>query len=109
LDELLPPWNPGAERLFGYPAAEAIGQSILLIVPSDRHNEEAEVLRRIRGGQSVDHFETMRRRKDGTLIEISLTVSPVRDSLGRIIGASKTDVDITDQKRPQRDVASRLV
>jgi PAS domain S-box-containing protein len=109
LDGLVTSWNRGAERLFGYSAAEAVGQSILLIVPADRHSEEADVLRRIRGGQSVDHFETVRRRKDGTLIEISLTVSPVRDSLGRIIGASKTARDITDQKRVQREVAARLL
>ena len=109
LDGIVTSWNRGAERLFGYSAAEAIGQSILLIVPADRHSEEADVLRRIRGGQSVDHFETMRRRKDGTLIEISLTVSPVRDSLGRIIGASKTARDITDQKRVQREIAARLL
>ena len=109
LDGIVTSWNRGAERLFGYSAAEAIGQSILLIVPSDRHNEEAEVLRRIRGGQSVDHFETVRRRKDGTLVEISLTVSPVRDSLGRIIGASKTARDITEQKRVQREIGARLV
>ena len=109
LDGIVTSWNRGAERLFGYSAAEAIGQSILLIVPADRHSEEADVLRRIRGGQSVDHFETVRRRKDGTLIEISLTVSPVRDSLGRIIGASKTARDITDQKRVQREIAARLL
>jgi PAS domain S-box-containing protein len=109
LDGIVTSWNRGAERLFGYSAAEAIGQSILLIVPADRQSEEADVLRRIRGGQSVDHFETVRRRKDGTLIEISLTVSPVRDSLGRIIGASKTARDITDQKRVQREIAARLL
>jgi PAS domain S-box-containing protein len=109
LDGIITSWNRGAERLFGYSSAEAVGQSILLIVPSDRHNEEAEVLRRIRSGQSVEHFETVRRRKDGTLVEISLTVSPVRDSLGRIIGASKTARDITDQRRVQREMASRLL
>jgi PAS domain S-box-containing protein len=109
LDGIVTSWNRGAERLFGYSAAEAIGQSIRLIVPSDRRSEEDEVLRRIRAGQLVDHFETVRRRKDGTLIDISLTVSPVRDSLGRIIGASKTARDITDQKRTQREVAARLL
>ena len=109
LDGIVTSWNRGAERLFGYSAAEVIGQSILLIVPADRQSEEADVLRRIRGGLSVDHFETVRRRKDGTLIDISLTVSPVRDSLGRIIGASKTARDITEQKRIQRDVGARLV
>jgi PAS domain S-box-containing protein len=108
LDGIVTSWNRSAERLFGYTAAEAIGQSILLIVPHDRRGEEAEVLRQIRAGQSVDHFETVRRRKDGTMIDISLTVSPVRDSLGRIIGASKTARDITEQKRIQRELALRL-
>ena len=108
LEGIITSWNRSAERLFGYPAAEAVGQSILLIVPADRHGEEDEVLRRIRAGRSVDHFETVRRRKDGTLIDISLTVSPVRDALGRIIGASKVARDITDQKRIQRELALRL-
>ena len=108
LDGIVTSWNRSAERLFGYTAAEAIGQSILLIVPHDRRGEEAEVLRQIRAGQSVEHFETVRRRKDGTMLDISLTVSPVRDSLGRIIGASKTARDITDQKRIQRELALRL-
>jgi PAS domain S-box-containing protein len=108
LDGIVTSWNRAAERLFGYTAAEAIGKSILLIVPADRRGEEDEVLRRIRAGLSVDHFETVRRRKDGTLIEISLTVSPVRDALGRVIGASKVARDITEQKRIQRELALRL-
>jgi len=108
LEGIVTSWNRSAERLFGYTAAEAIGQSILLIVPPDRRSEEEEVLRRIRAGQSVDHFETLRRRKDGTLIDISLTVSPVRDALGRIIGASKVARNITEQKRIQRELALRL-
>src|SRR5262245_60571103 len=108
LEGIITSWNRSAERLFGYTAAEAIGQSILLIVPTDRRGEEEEVLRRLRAGLSVDHFETVRRRKDGTFVEISLTVSPVRDTLGRIIGASKIARDITEQKRIQREVALQL-
>jgi PAS domain S-box-containing protein len=108
LDGIITSWNRSAERLFGYTAAEAIGQSILLIIPADRRAEEDEVLRRLRAGQSVDHFETVRRRKDGTFVDISLTVSPVRDSLGRIIGASKVARDITEQRRIQRELALRL-
>ena len=108
LEGIVTSWNRSAERLFGYSAAEAIGQSILLIVPPDRRSEEDEVLRRIRAGQLVDHFETVRRRKEGTFIDISLTVSPVRDSVGRIIGASKVARDITERKRIQRELAQRL-
>jgi PAS domain S-box-containing protein len=80
-------WNLGAERMFGYTAAEAIGRSILMIIPPDRVSEEALVLSRIRSGLSVDHFETIRRRKDGTFLEISLTVSPIRSASGQIVGA----------------------
>src|SRR5262245_19242132 len=109
LEGIITSWNRSAERLFGYTAAEAIGQSILLIVPADRRSEEEAVLRRLRAGQSVDHFETVRRRKDGTFIDISLTVSPVRDALGRIIGASKVARDVTEQKRIQRELAQRLL
>jgi PAS domain S-box-containing protein len=108
LEGIVTSWNRAAERLFGYTAAEAVGQSILLIIPSDRRSEEDEVLRRIRAGLLVDHFETVRRRKDGTLVDISLTISPVRDALGRIIGASKIARDITEQKRIQRELALRL-
>jgi len=97
-------WNLGAERMFGYTAAEAIGQSILLIIPPDRISEEEHVLSRIRSGLSVDHFETVRRRKDGTLIDISLTVSPVRSSSGEIVGASKIARDISEQRRLRREL-----
>ena len=97
-------WNAAAERLFGYTAAEAIGQSITLVIPKDRLNEEAEVLSRISQGLSVDHFETVRQHKDGHQVDISLTVSPIRTSDGEIIGASKIARDITEQRR-QRAVA----
>jgi PAS domain S-box-containing protein len=92
-------WNPAAERLFGYSAREMIGQSIRKIIPAERQKEEDEVLAKIRAGIIVDHFETQRQTKDGRLVDISLTVSPIRDSAGRIIGASKTARDVGDQRR----------
>src|SRR6187402_3957170 len=82
LNGIVTSWNLAAERMFGYTAAEAVGQSITLIVPSERLSEEEHVLREIRAGRTVDHFETMRRRKDGTLVPISLTISPIRDADG---------------------------
>ena len=92
-------WNPGAERLFGYSAEEAVGRSIRMIIPDDRQAEEDDVLARIGRGESVSHFETVRRRKDGTCVPISLTVSPVRDAAGNVIGASKIARDITERQR----------
>jgi PAS domain S-box-containing protein len=92
-------WNPGAERLFGYTAREAIGQSIRMIIPAELQPEEDAVLARIRAGQVVDHFETRRRRKDGSEILISLTVSPILDEAGVVIGASKIARDITERSR----------
>jgi PAS domain S-box-containing protein len=97
LNGIITAWNRAAERLFGYTAAEVIGQSIRLIIPADRQSEEDMVLGRIRAGQSITHFETMRQRKDGTLVPISLTVSPIHDDAGRVIGASKIARDITDR------------
>src|SRR5439155_884243 len=98
LDGVIMSWNRGAERIFGYTAAEAVGQHIWLIIPEDRQAEEADVLARLRRGERIDHFETIRRSKDGRQIPISLTVSPVRDAQGTIIGASKVARDITDRK-----------
>ncbi len=92
-------WNQGAERLFGYRADEVIGQSITLIVPPDRLDEEQEILTRLAAGEVIEHYETVRVAKDGRRIEVSLTVSPIRDSDGRIIGASKVGRDITERKR----------
>jgi hypothetical protein len=92
-------WNKSAERLFGYTAEEAIGQPITILIPADRLGEEPEIISRLRKGERVDHFETIRRRKDGTLIDISLTISPVRDASGNIVGASKVARDITESKR----------
>ncbi|HEY7285376.1 MAG TPA: PAS domain S-box protein [Vicinamibacterales bacterium] len=91
-------WNSAAERMFGYTADEMIGQSVRRIIPEDRMSEEDEVLRRLRLGERVDHFETIRRRKDGQEILVSLTISPVRDRTGRVIGASKIARDITSLK-----------
>lgn len=99
LDGVITSWNPGAERLFGYTEAEAVGQHISLIIPEERRGEEDEVLARLRQGERIDHFETMRRTKDGRLIPISLTVSPVRDADGTIVGASKVARDISERKR----------
>jgi PAS domain S-box-containing protein len=101
LDGVIKTWNPGAERLFGYTAEEVIGKPITLLIPTDRHDEESEILSRIRRGECVDHYETVRRRKDGSLIEISVTVSPIKNAEGRIIGASKIARDITERKRAQ--------
>jgi PAS domain S-box-containing protein len=102
LNSIVQSWNAGAERIFGYTAAEAIGKHISLIIPEERIDEEAHVISRILAGQSVQHFETVRKRKDGRLIDISLTVSPIRTSRGEIIGASKIARDVTEQKRLQR-------
>ena len=100
LNGIITSWNQSAERLFGYTAAEAIGHSVAaLLIPADRQEEEPNILSRLSRGERVDHFETIRRRKDGTLLDISLTISPVRDAQGRIIGASKIARDISDRKR----------
>ena len=97
-------WNSGAERLFGYPAAEAIGMSVMTLIPEDRLDEEPRILGRLRRGERVDHFETVRRKKDGTLLDISLTISPVRNAEGAIIGASKIARDITERKRAEAEI-----
>ncbi|MBC9913403.1 PAS domain S-box protein [Chitinophaga varians] len=99
LDGIITTWNPGAEKLFGYTSEEAIGQSIMLLIPEERAQEEQEIVDRLRKGLVVDHFETKRRTKDGRLLDISLTVSPLRDTQGRIVGASKIARDITEQKK----------
>lgn len=92
-------WNRSAEQLFGYAAEEAIGQHITIIIPEDRLHEEDTIIASIRSGKRIDHYETVRRRKDGALLDISLTVSPVRDQKGNIIGASKVARDISERKR----------
>ncbi len=104
LDGVIQSWNEGARRIFGYTAQEAIGQPVMMLIPADHANEEPSILERIRRGDRIDHYETVRRRKDGSLVNISLTVSPLKDELGRIIGASKIARDITDQKRAEADL-----
>ena len=104
LDGVITTWNRGAERVFGYTADEAVGQHITLIIPTDRREEETEILARLRRAERIDHFETIRQRKDGSLIDISLSVSPVRDSSGIVIGASKVARDITERKSAERSL-----
>lgn len=106
LDGIITSWNRGAERIFGHTAEQAIGQPILIVIPRDRQDEERTILARIRRGERIDHFETVRQRKDGGLIAVSLTVSPVKDAEGTIIGASKIARDITEQKRAQEQIAT---
>src|SRR5262249_55742705 len=105
LDGVIMSWNRGAERIFGYTAEEVIGKPVLILIPSDRQAEEPHILAQIRVGQTIDHYETVRRRKDGSLIEISLCVSPIRDELGTIVGASKIARDITQRKQIERQAA----
>ena len=102
LDGIVKTWNKGAERLFGYTAQEMIGKPVALLIPDDRQDEEPAILARVSKGERIEHYETVRRRKDGSLVDISLTVSPVNDPLGRIIGASKIARDITDSKQAER-------
>jgi PAS domain S-box-containing protein len=99
LDGVIITWNEGASRIFGYTAEEVIGQPITMLIPPDRQDEEPEILARLRLGERVDHYETIRRRKNGTLFDVSITVSPVRNAAGEIVGASKIARDITPQKR----------
>lgn len=105
LSGIIRTWNKGAERIFGYKAGEVIGRPILVLIPAHLHHEEDAILSRLRNGERIDHFETVRLRKDGALINISLTVSPVRDATGRIIGASKVARDITERKRAEQAIA----
>jgi PAS domain S-box-containing protein len=104
LEGVITSWNAGAERLFGYTAKEAIGQHISMIIPLDRHDEETSILARLNRGERIDHFDTIRLRKDGTALDISLSISPVRDSAGKIIGASKIARDISGRKRIEREL-----
>ena len=102
LDGIITSWNKSAERIYGCTPEEAIGRNITLIIPPERYAEESDILARLRRGERVDHFQTVRRRKDGSLLDVSLTISPVRDSSGRVIGASKVARDITAQKQAER-------
>jgi two-component system, chemotaxis family, CheB/CheR fusion protein len=101
LNGIVTTWNRGAERLFGYTAGEMIGRSISTLIPPDRQYEETDILERVRRGERVDHYEAVRRRKDGSLVDISLTVSPVKDSAGKVVGASKIARDISEKKEAQ--------
>jgi PAS domain S-box-containing protein len=102
LSGIIQSWNRGAERLFGYTPAEAIGQPVTLLIPFDRLDEEPKIIARIRRGERVEHFDTIRRRKDGSLVDISLTISPIKDMSGTIVGASKIARDITARKATDR-------
>ena len=97
LNSIIRTWNRGAERLFGYSAEEAVGQPILMLIPEDRFHEESDIIARLRRGERIKHFQTVRQRKDGSLVPISLTISPVRNAKGEVIGASKIARDITEQ------------
>jgi len=109
LDGVITSWNKSAERLFGYTAQEAIGRRITLIVPLDRRREEMTILGRLKRGERIDHFETVRVRKDGTTVDISLTVSPVKDAGGRVVGASKVARNITERKLADQALAERAL
>ena len=104
LNGIIASWNKGAERIFGYAAEEVIGKPVTILIPPVRRDEEQQILERIRRGEPVEHFETVRQHKDGRLVDISLTVSPVRDTQGSIIGASKIARDITDRKQAERKI-----
>src|SRR5712664_2829934 len=101
LDGVITSWNHGAEWLFGYTAEEAIGNPVTMLIPTERHDEEPTILARIRRGERVEHYETIRQRKDGSIVEISLTISPVRNPEGKIIGASKIARDITERRQAE--------
>jgi PAS domain S-box-containing protein len=106
LDGIITSWNGGAERIFGYLAEEIIGKPITILIPPDCQKEEEAIMERVRRGQRVEHYETIRRRKHGELIDISLSISPVRDAQGKVIGASKIARDITEHKRSQAQIVN---
>src|SRR5581483_2504862 len=99
LNGIITSWNPAAERIFGWKAQEIVGNSVLTIIPPELHHEEPAILDRLRRGIRIEHYETTRVRKDGRKIQVSLTISPIRDETGRVIGASKIARDITDRKK----------
>jgi PAS domain S-box-containing protein len=102
LNGIITDWNQGAQRIFGYKPKEIIGKSVLTLIPKDRQSEEQEILRKTRRGESLDHYETVRRRKDGKLIDVSLTISPIKGPKGEIVGVSKIARDITEKKQTQQ-------
>jgi PAS domain S-box-containing protein len=105
LNGIITSWNAGAERLFGYTAEEAVGEPVTMLIPPEHLDDEPTIIERIRRGDRIDHYETVRRRKDGSLVDISLSVSPIRSLDGRIVGASKIARDITERKRQQEQQA----
>jgi PAS domain S-box-containing protein len=107
LDGTITSWNQSAERLFGYKAQEAVGQHITLIVPWERRAEEEDILRRLARGERVEHFETVRKKADGTYLDVSLTISPIRDAAGRVIGASNVARDITERRQAERALSEQ--
>lgn len=104
LNSVITSWNEGARRIFGFTAAEIVGKSILTLIPPELHGEETEIIGRIRRGERVDHFETRRMTKDGRVVELSLTVSPILDASGAVVGASHIARDITERKRVEREL-----
>jgi PAS domain S-box-containing protein len=108
LDGLVATWNGSAETLFGYTPEEVIGKPVAMLIPPDREGEEVELLDRVRAGERVDHYRTKRRRKDGSLVEVSLSLSPIKDSAGGIIGASKIARDVTEYERALESIARRM-
>ncbi len=102
LNGIVTSWNEGAYRMFGYTANEMVGQPVLRLIPPELHYEEDEILRKLRSGGRIDHYETKRRKKNGETFEVSVTISPIRDASGRVIGASKIARDISDRKRIER-------
>ena len=104
LDGIIMSWNKGAERIFGYTAEEAKGRPVTILIPADRLAEEDVILGQIRRGEPLEHYETLRQRKDGSLVEISLTVSPIRDEDGKIVGASKIARDTSERRRAEEEV-----
>jgi PAS domain S-box-containing protein len=109
LNGIITSWNPAAERLYGYNAEEVTGKPVSILFPPERPDEEPKILARLRRGEQIDHYETIRVAKDGRRLHVSLTVSPIRDASGKIIGASKIARDITEQKRTQEEIARLLV
>jgi PAS domain S-box-containing protein len=108
LDGIITSWNPAAERIFGYTATEAVGRPMLMLFPPDRVQEEADILARIGRGECVDHFETVRIRKDGTRIDVAVTISPIRDDRGRVTGASKIARNISERKQAEEQLLATL-
>lgn len=108
LDGVITTWNHGAEKVFGYPVSEAVGKPMQMLVPPERANEEADILARVERGESVEHFETVRVRKDGKGIDVSVTISPIRDSSGAIVGVSKVARDISERKRAEQRLADKV-